>query len=470
LGEAEKLHLQSVAAYNELAKKFPKEPWNVEASGHSYRYLGWIARDTARPAEAIDYFEKGIAVFQKLADADIPQKDGYYRDYQADTLKELALFLTAAGRPNDAEKAIRRAVELYESLMRDYPDNSKWRQKAAEAVHVVADLLIKNGRQQEAADVYRAALAAVENLADPQAIIYRGTLRRDSGKLDQAIADCSLAIAAKPDMVEAWDLRGSCYLRKGDLVKAAKDYSEAIKLQPENSWYWHERAFAYMVLGEHRESIADHSEAIRLSSDIDAGTRLRRGDCYRALGEWTKAEIDYTRAIELNSGDWDEWHGRGLTYLQLKQDKNATSDFSRAIELKPDRWEGWSGRALAYFHRQQWDNAVSDYSKAIDLAPEVQTNWLQRGQAYLNLAQWDKAAADFAKVVERWPNDPEGWYSRGVAYSQLDQPDKAVADLRQAIERGLKDAERIKSDARLAPLRSNDDFKKLLTMFEKEKQ
>jgi tetratricopeptide (TPR) repeat protein len=469
VADTEKLHLQTLAAVNELLKEFPKSPEYVEMSGHTYRYLGWIARDTGRPAEALEDFDKAVSAFQQLADADIPQRHGFYRDFLAGSLLQEVNILARVGRPDDAEKTIRRVVEMYESLIRDYPDNSKWHQKGAGAVSVLADLLIKNGRRQDAAEVYLAALARLEELADgPQVQIYRGTLHRDSGELDQAIADCSAAIAGEPGMVEAFDLRGSCYLRKSEFAKSAEDYSEAIKLQPGNSWYWHERAFAYMALGKHRESITDHSEAIRLS-DQDAGTRLRRGDCYRALGEWTKAETDYTRAIELDSGVWEAWHGRGLTYLQLKQNDKATSDFTKAIELKPDRGEAWSGRAFAYFHRQQWYKAVSDFSKAIDLAPHVHTNWFHRGHAYLNLTQWDNAAADFAKVVEQWPDDPGGWYYRGVAYAQLNQADKALADLDQAIAKGFK-GELIKNDPRLAPLRSNDDFKKLLTKFEKEKK
>jgi eukaryotic-like serine/threonine-protein kinase len=127
LGDAEKLHLQSLAAFNELAKEFPKELSYVERAGHSYRYLGWIARDTGRPDEAVAYFEKGIAAFQKLADADIPQRDGFYRGYQAGTLEELALVLAAGGRYDKAEDTYRKALAVFEKLAADSPDNREYR-------------------------------------------------------------------------------------------------------------------------------------------------------------------------------------------------------------------------------------------------------------------------------------------------------------------------------------------------------
>ena len=155
----------------------------------------------------------------------------------------------------------------------------------------------------------------------------------------------------------------------------------------------------------------------------------------------------------------------GGLYRELGQWEKATVEYTNAIELKPDVWEVWSGRAFAHFNRQQWDKAIFDFSKAIDLAPGVHTNWFHRGYAHLHLMQWDKAAADFTKIVEGWPAEPGGWYLRAQAYAQLNQPDKALADLRLAIANGF-DVERIKNNPNFAPIRSNDDFQKLLTRSE----
>src|SRR5207249_9758127 len=45
---------------------------------------------------------------------------------------------------------------------------------------------------------------------------------------------------------------------------------------------------------------------------------------------------------------------------------------------------------------------------------------------------------------------------------QLNQPDKALADLRQAIAKGFNNVEQMKNDPKLAPLRTREDFGKLL--------
>jgi len=148
----------------------------------------------------------------------------------------------------------------------------------------------------------------------------------------------------------------------------------------------------------------------------------------------------------------------------------ALAQFSNILDKHPNRADAWTGRAWAYLHLQQWDSAVADYSEAIELAPEVHTNWYHRGHLYLQLAQWDKAAADFTKVIEGWPDEPGGWYLRALAYAQLNQPEKAIADLRQAIAKGLKDAEQLKNEPKLEPLRANEEFKKLLAAMEAEQK
>jgi tetratricopeptide (TPR) repeat protein len=189
--------------------------------------------------------------------------------------------------------------------------------------------------------------------------------------------------------------------------------------------------------------------------EIVAGVAGQLEAVYR---DWGKPE----RAAELN-----RQRSADTTNIEFV---NAAELFSQAIKLQPDRWEAWNGRAFAYFHLHQWDSAAADFSKAIELAPKVHTNWLHRGHCYLTLAQWDKAAADFTKVIEGWPHDPGGWFFRGCAYAQLNQPDKAISDLRQAIAEGFKDIAHLKSEPRLDPLRSNQEFKKLVAAMEAERK
>ena len=127
-------------------------------------------------------------------------------------------------------------------------------------------------------------------------------------------------------------------------------------------------------------------------------------------------------------------------------------------------------QGVVLFHQQQWKQAVADFTRAIELDPKVQQNWWHRGHCYLNLAEWDKAAADFGNVVDQSPEAGEAWYRRTLALAQLSQPEKALADLRQAITRGFTNLELMKTDSRLDPLRTREDFQKVLTELERKEK
>ncbi|HZL60413.1 MAG TPA: tetratricopeptide repeat protein [Stellaceae bacterium] len=54
----------------------------------------------------------------------------------------------------------------------------------------------------------------------------------DKGLYDKAVADCTRAIALKPDFAVAYDNRGAAYEKKGLRDKAIADYRAALKLDP----------------------------------------------------------------------------------------------------------------------------------------------------------------------------------------------------------------------------------------------
>ena len=80
------------------------------------------------------------------------------------------------------------------------------------------------------------------------------------------------------------------------------------------------------------------------------------------------------------------------------------------------------------------------------------------------------AAADFGKAVDGWPDGGEGWYWRAVAYAQLGQAEKSLADLRQAAAKGFHILELMKDDSQLAPLRTREEFGKLLQELEQNEK
>jgi tetratricopeptide (TPR) repeat protein len=317
-----------VSRYEKVAEANPK--------------LSWAAQGLAEFLRSAGGFPESVPLWEKLV-AESPGNDDY-RMQLGHALWELADQSSAAGRHDEANGTLRRALEVFEKLAADFPGNPFYRQEQGFTDWKLGLLMNSLSRQKEAEEPFRHALAIYKQLAAdyPQELNYRIRLAR------------------------------SCN-----------------------------------ILGE---------------------TLVRQGQ-----------------------------HAEGAVELD-----NAVAEFTKAIALKTDAWEGWNGRAFVHFNRQQWNEAVADFTKAIELAPQVHTNWWHRGHAYLSLAQWDKAATDFGYVIDHWPDGPDGRYLRAVALAQMKEPDKALADLRQAIALGFDNVALMISDSRLAPLRTREDFGKLL--------
>jgi Flp pilus assembly protein TadD len=115
------------------------------------------------------------------------------------------------------------------------------------------------------------------------------------------------------------------------------------------------------------------------------------------------------------------------------------ADFTKAIELEPDNADNWVARGTAYWRKgrpEDNDQAIKDMGKAIELAPEDAHALMARGVAYLT-----SAAEHFDTM------------SAVVLHRARDEAERLVL-LRQLELKGLKDFIP-RADRMLRSLRAN---------------
>jgi serine/threonine protein kinase/Tfp pilus assembly protein PilF len=441
--------------------------------------LGWIQLQRVKlfwgTGKAVEAARQAASIGDRL-DAAAPNDPGH-RNLQREAYFRLGEQLQASGRPREAEQAYRRALTFKEA-------SSSAAGYGAEMLVGLAMTMVDTGRDAEAENICREAVAHAAQAAKnfPKTAYHQYSLALVQCRLGQV-----LERQKRKQEAEEFYRQAAATARKA--VSEAPSIGAYGLIQFSDS---HDRLLKLLTEDDRLpEAIQTCGEAIKVLEKLTADfpntlpshhvllfdNYRRLGDFLRSAGRNPEAEKVYRRviahcskAIDVKPTESGYWSNRASVYNQLGQHDKAFADYSKAIQLKPDAWEAWSGRAFVHFNRQQWDRAISDFSKAIDLAPQEHTNWWHRGHAYLQLAQWDKAAADFGQVVEQWPDWPEGWYLRAVAVAQLKQPDKALADLRQAIAKGFNNVEQIKNDPKLAPLRTREDFAKLLEELERREK
>ena len=105
LHDAEQLHRQSLAIFEQLGDGSPVGLRYVERQGHTHRFIGWIQQVSGRPSEAELSFRRAMVIFERLI-KDEPQNPAH-RSLLADTQLHLGLQLQGQHRYAEAEPLLR---------------------------------------------------------------------------------------------------------------------------------------------------------------------------------------------------------------------------------------------------------------------------------------------------------------------------------------------------------------------------
>src|SRR5262249_9266443 len=147
--------------------------------------------------------------------------------------------------------------------------------------------------------------------------------------------------------------------------------------------------------------------------------------------DWTAAEREYTRAIELNP-NLAIAHGGYACYLSLKgRHRQAVAEIKRARELDPlepplNARVGF-GRYLA----RRDDQATEPLSKAIEFDPNYSFTHLNLGRTYAAKGMYAEAIAAYQDAIKLGLNTPSAQIHLGAAYAQAAEREKTQAILKQ---------------------------------------
>jgi tetratricopeptide (TPR) repeat protein len=90
-----------------------------------------------------------------------------------------------------------------------------------------------------------------------------------SEAVDTAIAACSTAIKANPNDAEAYQGRGSAFVRRGENERAIADYNAAIKISPEFGLPYFNRGLVLESKNQLKEALSDFKRAAELDPTDD---------------------------------------------------------------------------------------------------------------------------------------------------------------------------------------------------------
>jgi type IV pilus assembly protein PilF len=121
------------------------------------------------------------------------------------------------------------------------------------------------------------------------------------GQTNTALDEVKLALAAKPDMPEAYNMRGLVYGAMGEARLAEESFQRALQLNPRDSDAMHNLGWFYCQQRRYPEADTQFGAALAQPQYRDgARTLLAQGVCEARAGRWPDAERSLQRSFELD--------------------------------------------------------------------------------------------------------------------------------------------------------------------------
>lgn len=242
-------------------------------------------------------------------------------------------------------------------------------------------------------------------------------------KLNSTAIPAADARSVNPEAHDAY-LRGRYQWFLGSNEEAGKDFKRAVELQPDYALGWAGLAMYYgqgasgddlkpeeaMPLME-----AASVKALELDDTLPEAHLVMGWNYFFYKWDFTRADQELSRAIELNPGFAEAYHLRAKMYGALNRQDEAIAWEKKATEINP--FERSFGLSHAYTLARRYDEAIADAREKLRSIPEdMALHWIL-WEAYRRKGDGKNATDELAKVMELW-NAPEKAAAIRMAYAK----------------------------------------------------
>jgi tetratricopeptide (TPR) repeat protein len=246
---------------------------------------------------------------------------------------------------------------------------------------------------------------------------------------------------AKPEAYELV-LKGRFHWLKSDTdsrKKAVDYYQRAIALDPSYALAYAELAFSYSILTSigdlnPKELIAEAEaaaeKAVALDDDLAQG-HLSLGIIKLKKWDWTHAEREFKRAIELNPSFARAYTGYSLYLSLIGRHQEAIAEAKRARELDPLSLSANHQLAYRLILARQYDAGIEAATQILELDPNYPNAHNLRGYAYTAKGQFRNAIAEHEEAIKLGDKSPDTQVYLGSAYAKAGDREKAKRILKQ---------------------------------------
>src|ERR1700682_4926275 len=345
------------------------------------------------------------------------------------------MILELSGKEKDAGTRFERAYKLDDSMLRVSDEYARWlsRNKDAAAANGVYEAfdkklprppLVLEARREAKAGKKLSPLIDSAQAGSAEALYGIGaTLTRRGGE-DLALVYLQLALYLQPNHPLA-------LLSLADLYESVKKPAMAIKVyerMPANSPL---KRNAQIQLATNLDAADRSDEAIKILKEVttedhkDVEAIMALGNIERGRKKFGDCSTTYSRAIDVMpaSGDKNSWvtyYYRGICEERSKQWSKAEADMRKALELQPEQPHVLNYLGYSWIDQGiNLDEGMKMIKRAVDQRPDDGYIVDSLGWAYYRIGNYEDAVKNLERAIDLKPEDPTINDHLGDAYWRI---------------------------------------------------
>jgi TolB-like protein/Tfp pilus assembly protein PilF len=202
-------------------------------------------------------------------------------------------------------------------------------------------------------------------------------------------------------------------------------FNQAIAIDPNYALAYSGLAFNYINQEDWHlppnEGVPKAKEAAKRALAIDesdAGAHLALAIAAHWYDwDWTVAESEFKRAIELSPNDSDAYAYYGWFLASMLRNDEAITEAKRGQQIDPLSGFPTADVGVVYLLTRQWDPAIEQLQHAIAIDPNFWFSYSFLGRAYEHKGKLPEAIAQFQRALELEKENAEIWSGLGNAYA-----------------------------------------------------
>src|SRR6476646_9274036 len=332
------------------------------------------------------------------------------------------MILELANREKDAGVRLERAYKLDDSMLRVADAYARWTSRnkdaaAATAIYEAFDKklprhpLVQEGLRETRAGKKLSPLVDSAQTGAAEALYGIGaTLTRRGGE-DLALVYLQLALYLQPNHPLA-------LLSLADLYESVKKPPMAIKVyerMPANSPL---KRNAQIQLATNLDAADRSEQAIKILKDVtaedpkDIEAIMALGNIERGRKKFADCAETYTKGIEsmpaaAEKNAWVTYYYRGICEERSKQWSKAEADMRKALEMQPEQPHVLNYLGYSWIdHGINLDEGMKMIKRAVDQRPDDGYIVDSLGWAYFRIGNYQEAVKNLERAIDLKPEDP----------------------------------------------------------------